>query len=170
MRNRTRSGDVVNTVTPHDRLAELSVRLPAPAAPKGSYYPSRLSGSQLWVSGTTGRQGAEPALRGVVGRDVSVEQAQGQARSAALNLLAAIESAVGLDAVTSLLHLRGYVRAAAEFDAHPAVIDGASGLLLEAFGEVVGAHARTAVGVMSLPGGACVELELVATVSVPASH
>jgi enamine deaminase RidA (YjgF/YER057c/UK114 family) len=117
------------------------------------------------VSGTTGRVGSTPALRGVVGADVTLEQAQDQARTAALNLLAAIDAAVGLDAVTALVHLRGYVRATTEFDAHPAVVDGASKLLLEVFGEQVGAHARTAIGVASLPGGACVELELVVKLS-----
>lgn len=99
-----------------------------------------------------------------MGADVTVEQARTQARHAALNLVAAIDAAVGLDAVTALVHLRGYVRATSDFDAHPAVIDGASALLLDAFGAQCGAHARTAVGVASLPGGACVELELVATV------
>jgi enamine deaminase RidA (YjgF/YER057c/UK114 family) len=151
---------------PHDRLAQLGLALPPPAAPKGAYFPSRRCGDQLWVSGTTGRQGATPALRGVVGADVTIEQAQDQARTAALNLLAAIDAAAGLEAVTALVHLRGYVRATTEFDAHPTVVDGASTLLLEVFGGRVGAHARTAVGVASLPGGACVELELVVTVAV----
>jgi enamine deaminase RidA (YjgF/YER057c/UK114 family) len=153
-------------MTPHGRLTELGLELPAPAAPKGAYFPSRLSGHQLWVSGTTGRVGQTPALRGVVGEDVTVEQARDQARTAALNLLAAIDAATGLDAVTSLLHLRGYVRAADDFDSHPAVVDGASTLLLDVFGAQLGAHARTAIGVASLPGGACVELELVATVAL----
>jgi len=149
-----------------ERLAQAGFQLPEPAAPKGAYFPSRLSGNQLWVSGTTGRQGATPALRGVVGADVTIEQAQEQARVAALNLLAAVDAATGLESVVSLVHLRGYVRATTEFDAHPTVIDGASTLLLEVFGDQVGAHARTAIGVASLPGGACVELELVATVTL----
>ena len=151
---------------PRDRLAQLGIELPEPAAPKGAYFPSRLSGNQLWVSGTTARRGQTPALRGIVGDGVTVEQAQQQARTAALNLLAAVDAATGLDAVTSLLHLRGYVRATAEFDAHPTVIDGASTLLLQVFGDQTGAHARTAIGVASLPGGACVELELVVTVTL----
>lgn len=103
-------------------------------------------------------------MRGVVGADVSVEDAIAQARLAALNLLSVIDGAVGLDAVTALVHLRGYVRAVPEFDAHPGVIDGASTLLLDVFGDECGAHARTAIGVASLPGGACVELELVVSV------
>jgi enamine deaminase RidA (YjgF/YER057c/UK114 family) len=153
-------------VTPSLRLARLGLLVPAAAAPKGAYFPSRRCGDQLWVSGTTARGPTAPALVGVVGADVSVEQAQAQARIAALNLIGAIEAAVGVDHVTALVHLRGYVRAAGEFDRHPAVIDGASQLLLDVFGEQRGAHARTAVGVASLPGGACVELELVAAVDV----
>jgi len=153
-------------VTPYSRLAEMGLTLPDPAAPKGAYFPSRLCGSQIWVSGTTSRQGADPGVLGVVGGDVTVEQAQAAARTAALNLLAAIEAAVGIGALTSLLHLRGYVRATTDFVSHPAVVDGASRLLLDVFGDHVGAHARTAIGVASLPGGACVELELVATVAV----
>lgn len=152
---------------PHERLAQLGLTLPPPAAPKGAYFPSRRCGDQLWVSGTTGRLGSTPALRGVVGAEVTVEQAQDQARTAALNLLAAVDAASGLDSVTELIHLRGYVRATPDFDAHPSVVDGASTLLLDVFGAQVGAHARTAVGVASLPGGACVELELVVKVASP---
>ena len=144
-----------------DRLGQLGLVIPAPAAPKGAYFPSRRCGDQLWVSGATARSGQTAALRGVVGADVTVDVAREQARLAALNLLGAVDAAVGLDAVGAVVQLRGYVRAVPEFDTHPAVIDGASRLLLEVFGESVGAHARTAIGVASLPGGACVELDLV---------
>jgi enamine deaminase RidA (YjgF/YER057c/UK114 family) len=151
-------------VTPRDRLAALGFDLPAPPPPKGAYIPFRWCGDQLWISGATARRPDAPSLRGVVGADLSVGQAAEQARLAALNLLGAVEAAAGLDAVRGLVHLRGYVRGATEFDAHPAVIDGASNLLIEVFGPDRGAHARTAIGVASLPGGACVELELVAVV------
>jgi enamine deaminase RidA (YjgF/YER057c/UK114 family) len=144
-----------------DRLSELGLVVPPPAPPKGTYSPSRRCGNQLWISGATARRGGNPALRGVVGADVSVEQARAQAATAALNLLGAVDAAAGLDAVAAIIHLRGYVRATPDFDAHPAVIDGASALLIDVFGERIGAHARTAIGVASLPGGACVELELV---------
>ena len=153
-------------MTPSQRLVSLGITVPAPATPKGAYFPSRLCGHELWVSGTTARQPDRPALAGVVGADVSVEQAQAQARLAALNVIGAIDAAVGVDNIRTLLHMRGYVRAVGDFDAHPAVIDGASRLLLDVFGEERGAHARTAIGVASLPGGACVELELVAAVAV----
>jgi enamine deaminase RidA (YjgF/YER057c/UK114 family) len=152
-------------VTVADRLAELGLTVPAPAPPKGAYFPSRRCGDQLWVSGATARRDGEPALRGVVGADVSVEQAREQAGLAALNLLGAVDAAVGLDAVGAVVQLRGYVRAAPEFDTHPTVIDGASQLFLDVFGERIGAHARTAIGVASLPGGACVELDLVVSLA-----
>jgi enamine deaminase RidA (YjgF/YER057c/UK114 family) len=148
-------------VTVADRLGELGLTIPVPAPPKGAYFSSRRCGDLLWISGATARRDGEPALRGVVGADVSVEQAREQAGLAALNLLGAVDAVVGLDAVGTVVHLRGYVRAVPEFDSHPTVIDGASRLLLAVFGERVGAHARTAIGVASLPGGACVELDLV---------
>lgn len=152
-------------MTPRDRLSALGFDVPPAAVPKGAYAPSRRWGDQLWISGATARRPGTPSLRGVVGADVSIEQAVDQARLAALNLLGAIDAASGLDAVTAVVHLRGYVRATADFDAHPAVIDGASQLLLDVFGAERGAHARTAIGVASLPGGACVELELVVAVA-----
>ncbi|GAB3234473.1 RidA family protein [Mycolicibacterium hippocampi] len=148
-----------------DRLLALGMVIPEPPSPKGAYFPSRRCGDQLWVSGATARREGAPALRGIVGADVDTEQAREQAELAALNLLGAIDAAVGLDAVTAVVQLRGYVRAVPDFDTHPAVIDGASRVLLEGFGEEVGAHARTAIGVASLPGGACVELDLVVSVA-----
>ena len=147
------------------RLNGAGLVLPAPPPPKGAYFPSRRCGDQLWVSGATARRPGSAALRGVVGGDVGVDDAAEQAGLAALNVLAAIDEAVGLDVVDAVVALRGYVRAAAEFDAHPAVIDGASRVLLTAFGAEVGAHARTAIGVASLPGGACVEIDLVVSLA-----
>lgn len=152
-------------MTVADRILERGLVIPPAPPPKGAYFPSRLCGDQLWISGATARRGRAPALRGVVGADVSLDRARDEAATAALNLLGAVDAAVGLDAVAAVVHLRGYVRAVAEFDAHPAVIDGASHVLLDVFGDALGAHARTAVGVASLPGGACVELELVVSVA-----
>jgi enamine deaminase RidA (YjgF/YER057c/UK114 family) len=152
-------------VTVADRLGELGLEIPPSPMPKGAYFPSRRCGDEVWVSGATARSASEPALRGVVGEDVSIDVAREQAGIAALNLLGAIDAAVGLDAVSAIVALRGYVRATEEFDAHPLVIDGASRILLDVFGEDVGAHARTAIGVASLPGGACVELDVVVSVA-----
>jgi enamine deaminase RidA (YjgF/YER057c/UK114 family) len=149
-------------VTPLERLGHLGIELPAPARALGVYTPVRVEGRQAWVSGHTARQPGGGRVTGVVGDDVDVATARDEARTAAINLLAALESTVGLDAVAGVLHLRGYIRAVSGFTEHPRVLDGASGVLHEVF-EADGAHARTAVGVASLPGGACVEVEAVFT-------
>ena len=127
--------------------------LPAPRA-VGAYAPARRIGTTLWVSGVTGRGPDGPGPVGVVGDTVSLDEAQTAARRAAANLLSLIEDTVGLAHVTALGHLRGYVRATAAFERHPAVIDAASQVLAAALGPQAGAHARTALGVASLPGGA----------------
>lgn len=146
------------------RLSRLGFTLPKPLGSKGAYASTRVDGGQLWVSGHTGRGPDGLRLTGVVGDDVSLEQAQLDARHAAVNLLAAIDGSPhlphGLGNVDAVLHLRVYVRAATDFGEHPAVADGASTLLAEVLGER-GVHARTAIGVASLPGGAPVELEAV---------
>ena len=144
---------------PRGRLRRLGFELPPQLPPKGRYAPSRRAGSLLHVSGHTGRTADSPALRGVVGRDVDVDAARGSARLAAVNILGIVEAAEGLERV-SLVHLRGYVRADPEFTDHPRVVDAASELFAEVLGDGTG-HARAAVGVSSLPGGAVVELEAV---------
>lgn len=148
-----------------DRLAQLGFTLPERLSAKGGYVPARAFAGQLWVAGHTGRGQAGPRLTGVVGDDVALEQAQDEARRAALNVLAAVEScpdlAHGLGCVEALLHVRVFVRGASDFDQHPAVADGASSLLHDVLGPTVGTHARTAVGVPSLPGRSTVEVEAV---------
>jgi enamine deaminase RidA (YjgF/YER057c/UK114 family) len=151
------------------RLAGLGYGLRDPLPSKGAYASTRAEGGQLWVSGHTGRGPEGLRVTGVVGDDVSVEQAQGDARHAAVNLLAAIDGSPylrhGLGSIDAVLHLRVYVRATADFGRHPAVADGASTLIAEVLGPQRGVHARTAIGVASLPGGAPVELEAVLTFS-----
>lgn len=151
------------------RLADLGYRLQAPLPSKGAYASTRADGSQLWVAGHTGRGPDGLLVAGVVGQDVSLEEAQQEARRAAANLLAAIDGsphlAHGLGSVEAVLHLRAYVRAAADFGQHPSVADGASTLFAEVLGEQRGVHARTAIGVASLPGGAAVEIEAVVAYS-----
>lgn len=141
------------------RLAELGLELPAPARAKGRYLPATRDGARLWVSGHTGRTEERPARAGRVGDDVTVDEARDSARIAAVNLLAAALSVVDPSALRSVLFLRGYVRAPSDFGDHPAVVDAASEVLDHALGG--GGHARAAIGVASLPGGACVELEAV---------
>jgi enamine deaminase RidA (YjgF/YER057c/UK114 family) len=142
-----------------ERLRRLGFALAPPLPPKGRYTAARRTGSLLFVSGHTGRTADAPALRGIVGDDVDVEAARESARLAAVNILGAVADAVGLEHV-SLVHLRGYVRADAGFTEHPRVIDAASELLAEVLADRT-QHARAAVGVSSLPGGAVVELEAV---------
>jgi enamine deaminase RidA (YjgF/YER057c/UK114 family) len=149
------------------RLAELGLELPDPPAPKGLYLPWQRHGGQLWLSGVTGRTATAPALQGVVGEDLTVEDARGSARLAAANLVGAIVAAGAADEVSAVLFLRGYVRSGSTFDAHPAVIDAASEVLAAVL--QVGPSARAAIGVASLPGGACVELEAVVAVGGPRS-
>lgn len=148
-------------MTPIGRLAERGIELPEPLQPKGSYVPLRIHGDTAWASGCTARSAGSAALAGVVGAGVTLEQACAETERATINLLAALQAHVGLDRVAAVLHLRGYVRADPEFTQHPAVVDAASNLLAHTFGPQVGAHARTALGVASLPGGACVELDAV---------
>jgi enamine deaminase RidA (YjgF/YER057c/UK114 family) len=142
-----------------ERLHRLGFELSPPLPPKGRYAAARRVGPLLFVSGHTGRTAGAPALAGVVGADVDVETAQESARLAAVNLLSVVENVVGLESA-SLVHLRGYVRAHPDFTDHPRVVDAASELLGEVLSD--GApHARAAIGVSSLPGGAVVELEAV---------
>jgi enamine deaminase RidA (YjgF/YER057c/UK114 family) len=104
------------------------------------------------------------AVTGKVGATVSPEQATGLARTCALNALAAVHALVGLDAVTRVVKVVGYVASAPEFTGQPAVINGASEFIGQVFGDA-GAHARSAVGVASLPLDAAVELELIVEVA-----
>lgn len=146
--------------TAHERLALLGLRLPEPPTPQGSYVPARRHGRELWVAGHTDRTSTAPATTGLVGTDLDVPAAREVARRAALNVLAAADAAVGLDELDSAVFLRGYVVAASGFGDHSQVLDGASDLLADIFGSHA-APARAAIGVATLPGGACVEVEAV---------
>ena len=120
--------------------------------------PTARAGDLLFTAGQLPFvDGALPAT-GLVGAEVSAEDANGYARIAALNLLAAVDAAVGLDAVVRVVKLVGFVASAPGFTGQPGVINGASDLMAEVFGEA-GRHARSAVGVASLPLGAPVEVE-----------
>ena len=149
---------------PLSRLAALGITLPPVAAPLAAYVPAVRSGSLVFTSGQLPFvDGALPAT-GKVGAEVSAEDAAGYARTAALNGLAAIDALVGLDRVVRVVKVVGYVASAPDFTAQPAVINGASALLGEVFGDA-GAHARSAVGVAALPLDAPVEVELIVEVA-----
>ena len=141
------------------RLAELGITLPPVSTPVGSYVPAVRTGSLVYTSG----QVPKDATTGKVGAEVSAEDANAAARVCALQALAAVDALVGLDSVARVVKVVGFVASAPGFTGQPAVINGASDLLGEVFGEA-GAHARSAVGVAELPGGVPVEVELIVEV------
>ncbi len=147
-----------------DRLAELGLELPAVVPPVATYVPAVRSGSHVFTSGQLPMvEGALPAT-GKVGAQVTAEQAKELARTCALNALAAIDALVGLDAVVRVVKVTGFVASMPDFTGQPGVINGASELLGEVFGDA-GQHARSAVGVAVLPLDAPVEVEVVVEVS-----
>ena len=150
--------------TPEERLAELGLTLPAVAAPLAAYIPALRSGSQVFTAGQLPSIDGELTATGLVGRDVTIEQAVDCAQLCALNALAAIASVVGdLSAVRRVVKIVGFVASAEGFYGQPQVVNGASELMLELFGEA-GKHARSAVGVSSLPKNAPVEIEFIVEV------
>ena len=147
----------------HDRLAELGLQLPPVVPPVAAYVPAVRTGDLVFTSGQLPMvDGQLPAI-GKVGALVTPEQAQDLARTCAINALAAIDALVGLDAVVQVVKVVGFVASTPEFTGQPGVVNGASELLGEVFGEA-GQHARSAVGVAALPLDAPVEVELVVEV------
>ncbi|PPH47076.1 LysR family transcriptional regulator [Rathayibacter sp. AY1C9] len=144
-----------------ERLAELGVELPAVAVPAGAYVPAVVHGGLVYTAGQIPFVDGALPLVGRVGDEVSPEQAKDLARTCALNALAAVADAIGsLDRVTRIVKLTGFVASASGFTGQPGVINGASEMLGDVFGEP-GRHARSAVGVAELPLGAPVEVELI---------
>ncbi len=146
--------------TPLSRLAALGLTLPPVAAPLAAYVPARRFGTLVFTSGQVPVVDGVLSRAGKVGSNVAVEEAVELARIAALNGLAAVDALVGLDSVAGVVKVVGYVACAPGFTGHPWVVNGASELLGEVFG-AAGAHARSAVGVASLPLDAPVEIELI---------
>jgi enamine deaminase RidA (YjgF/YER057c/UK114 family) len=144
------------------RLAERGLELPDAPAPAANYVPYTISGKLLFVAGQLPFRKGEVAISGLVGDEVSLEQAQEAARICALNLLAQARAACrgDLSRLARCLKLGGFVSCTPEFTEHPAVINGASDLMVEVMGEA-GQHARFAVGCASLPRGAAVEVEAI---------
>jgi len=148
------------------RLKELGIELPKASAPAGSYVPFVITGNQVFISGQgpVGPNGLEYV--GKVGAEQTAETAAKSARLTALNVIAQLKEACGgdLDRVTRIVKLTGFVNCTPDFDQQPAVINGASNLLVEIFGEK-GRHARSAVGMTSLPFQMTTEIEAVAEIS-----
>ena len=148
----------------HARLRKLGYELPGVAKPLASYVPAVRVGDQVWTSGQLPLvEGALP-LTGKVGAEVTTEQAQEQARIAALNALAAIDAEVGLDNVSRVVKIVGFVASDPSYADQPVVINGASDFIGEVFGDA-GKHARSAVGVAALPKNAPVEIELIVEIA-----
>ncbi|SPM30119.1 RidA family protein [Mycobacterium terramassiliense] len=145
------------------RLERLGVALPEVAAPLASYVPAVRTGNLVYTSGQLPIQSGQLAGTGKVGAEVSPEQGRAMARICALNALAAVNSLVGVDAVARVVKVVGFVASAPGFNGQPGVVNGASELLAEVFGDA-GAHARSAVGVSELPLDAPVEVELIVEV------
>lgn len=145
------------------RLEQLGVVLPHVAAPLASYVPAVRTGNLIYTSGQLPIEGGKLAATGKVGAEVSAEQGKALARICALNALAAVGSVVDIDTVARVVKVVGFVASAADFNGQPNVINGASDLLAEVFGDN-GAHARSAVGVSELPLDAPVEVELIVEV------
>jgi len=151
-------------MTASERLAELGVTLPSVVKPLAAYVPAVRTGNLVYTAGQLPLEAGKLTHSGKVGADVTPEDGKTAARTCALNALAAVDALVGIDAVTRVVKVVGFVASAAGFNGQPAVINGASEFLGEVFGEA-GAHARSAVGVSELPLDAPVEVELIVEVA-----
>src|SRR5215210_1102319 len=150
---------------PETRLRELGLELPDVPAPAGSYVPATRAGGLIFTAGQLPFEAGELHLKGKVGDTVSADEAQWAARLCALNALAAAAAqAGGLNGISSIVKVTGFVASAPGFNGQPGVLNGASELLGEVFGDA-GLHARSAVGVAELPLDAPVEVELVVRTS-----
>jgi enamine deaminase RidA (YjgF/YER057c/UK114 family) len=149
------------------KLLQLGLSLPAPPAPVATYIPAVRAGDLLFLSGVLPFRDAQLAFRGKLGRDLTVDQGYEAAGLALLNALALIRQECGtLDQVKRIVRLVGHVASAEGFIQQPAVINGASDLLVKIFGDA-GRHARLAVGAAELPLNAPIELELILQLSEP---
>ncbi|MDT7572522.1 MAG: hypothetical protein QOE05_2696 [Actinomycetota bacterium] len=149
---------------PSEQLAALGLTLPSVVPPVAAYVPAVQSGSYVYTSGQLPMREGELPQVGKVGAQVTAEQGKELARTCALNALAAVDALVGIDNVVRVVKVVGFVASAPDFTGQPGVINGASELLGEVFGDA-GRHARSAVGVAVLPLDAPVEVEVIVEVA-----
>lgn len=150
--------------TPEGNLAELGLELPEVVPPLAAYVPAVRSGNQIFTSGQLPMRGGELLATGLVGTEVTPEEAYECAQQCALNAIAAVKSLVGdLSEVKRVVKVVGFVASAPGFTGQPGVVNGASDLLGKVFGDA-GVHARSAVGVAALPLGVPVEVEILVEV------
>jgi enamine deaminase RidA (YjgF/YER057c/UK114 family) len=145
-----------------DRLAALGITLPAAVAPAANYVPARRTGPYVYISGQVPTADGKDQFVGKLGRDVSIEDGQKAARLCAINILAQLRATLGgsLDSVVGCVRLGGFVNSIPEFGDQPKVINGASDLMVEVFGDA-GRHARAAVGCAALPRNVAVEVDAI---------
>jgi enamine deaminase RidA (YjgF/YER057c/UK114 family) len=146
------------------KLSELGIELPPVVTPLAAYVPAVQTGNLVYTSGQLPITDGQLLSSGKVGADVSADDAKQLARVCALNALAAVHALVGIDTVVKVVKVVGFVASAPGFDGQPGVINGASELFGEVFGDA-GAHARSAVGVAELPRNAPVEVEIVVEIA-----
>ena len=142
------------------RINELKIVLPEAPKPVAAYIPAKQTGKLVFTAGQLPMVNGELISKGLLGQDVEIDEANKAARICTLNALAAIKGVIGdLDRIKQIVRVVGYVASVPTFTQQPAVVNGASELLLEIFGEA-GKHARSAVGMAVLPLNASVEIEL----------
>jgi enamine deaminase RidA (YjgF/YER057c/UK114 family) len=152
--------------SPEERLSQLGLVLPPTPEPVGTYVPYRFADNLLYLSGQGPKRPDGTYRKGRLGRDVSIDEAYQEARLVGLQLLSVAQSALGdLSRVKQVIKLLGMVNAEPDFGEHPKVINGCSDLFIEVFGES-GKHARSAIGVGSLPNQMIVEIEVIFLISV----
>jgi len=144
------------------RLKELGIALPPPGTPAGNYVPHVQTGNLVFIAGQVPIEDGQRKFIGKCGRDYEVKQGQAAARLCAIAVIARMKAACGgdLDRVKRMVKVVGFVNCTPEFGDQPAVVNGASDLLVEVFGDA-GKHARSAVGMASLPFGCAVEVEAI---------
>ncbi|MEM7007517.1 MAG: RidA family protein [Thermodesulfobacteriota bacterium] len=150
----------------NDRLEELGIKLPEPPEPLGAYIPAVISGNLIFISGQLPLKDGNLQYKGKVGSDVTLEQAYQAARLASINALSVLgKNTQGFSKFSRIVKITGYVSSAPGFNTQAGVVNGASELFFEVFGEV-GKHARVAVGVSELPADSPVEIEVIAEIKV----
>jgi len=148
-------------MSPEERLKELGLELPEAPKPIGSYVPCIQTGNLLFMSGILPLVKGKLVRQGCVGHDISLDEAREDAKTATINALSILKSHIGsLDKVKKCVRITGYISSASHFTEQPKVLNAASDLLFEIFGEI-GRHARSAVGVNTLPLNASLEIEFV---------
>jgi len=148
-----------------EKIKSLNIELPTPPKPAGAYIPVVISDQTVYVSGQIPIEDGKVAYKGKVPTEQSLEQAQAAARICAINALAQLKSELGnLDRISKIVRVSGFVNSSPDFTDQPKVINAASNLLYEIFGEK-GQHSRIAVGVASLPLGSTVEIDMIVEIS-----